>query len=91
MIKYTRTRSGRSYDLTAPMSVGGRQQRRRAGMSEHQLHAERRENTTDRRVARARHTYGERVDEQRENTVSMRPAQARLQSELRATLRREDT
>ena len=37
MIKYTRTRSGRSYDLTAPMSVAGRQQRR-AGMSEHQLH-----------------------------------------------------
>ena len=35
MIKYTRTRSGRSYDLTAPMSVAGRQQRRRAGMSEH--------------------------------------------------------
>ena len=57
MIKYTRTRSGRSYDLTAPMSVPGRQQRRRAGMSEHQLHVERRENTTDRpRVARARQT-----------------------------------
>ena len=43
MIKYTRTRSGRNYDLTAPMSVPGRQQRKRAGMSEHQLHVERRE------------------------------------------------
>ena len=72
MIKYTRTRSGRSYDLTAPMSVAGRQQRRRAGMSEHQLHVERRENTTDRRVARARRTSGERADEQRHDTVSRR-------------------
>ena len=70
MIKYTRTRSGRSYDLTAPMSVAIRQQRRRAGMSEHQLHVERRENTTDRRVARARCTSCERVDEQRRDTVS---------------------
>ena len=69
MIKYTRARSGRSYDLTAPMSVAGRQQRRRAGMSEHQLHVERRENTTDRRVARARRTSGERVDEQRCDTA----------------------
>ena len=72
MIKYTRTRSGRSYDLTAPMSVAGRQQRRRAGMSGHQLHVERRENTTDRRVARTRRTSGERADEQRRDTVSRR-------------------
>ena len=85
------TRSGRSYELTAPMSAADRMRRRWAGTSADELDVERQENTASRRVACARRTSTERVAERSDNTTRRRAARVQRTSRDRAAEQSDDT